>query len=45
MKLAIPAFRLGGAMAGAAAATAQEIEAVVRQDLQSFRVLLDPRPR
>jgi TolB protein len=44
MKLAVPAFRLGGAMAGAAAATAQEIEAVVRQDLQNsgFFVILGP---
>ena len=35
MKLAIPPFRVQGALAGAAAQTAREIEGVVRQDLQS----------
>jgi TolB protein len=35
MKLAIPAFRVAGGLAGGAAATSREIEEVVRQDLQN----------
>jgi TolB protein len=35
MKLAIPPFRVAGSLAGDAATTAREMEAVVRQDLQN----------
>lgn len=35
MKLAIPPFRVAGGLAGDAATAAQEMEAVVRQDLQN----------
>ena len=35
MKLAIPAFRVAGGLSGDAAATAREMEEVVRQDLQN----------